>query len=189
MSGITANTYISNALNANVVDDFKGYAYIGLDISRKEDEDKKLFQRTDDQKLTNKEVYDKLRHHGLFVIISSKPMATDKILPTNYTRQQIEQISDIGKNYADILLLRVQTEKTLRGYLLSTFIACVILNMIQDKLKQTKYNPISMFMNLRNQKCKVYATELLTTEATKIMNDCYNLFKISCPAEVLLKRG
>ena len=176
-------------VECNVVDDFKGYAYIGLDISRKEDEDKKLFQRADDQKLTNEEVYDKLRHHGLFVIVSSRPMATDKILPTYYTRQQIEQIFDIGKNYADMLPLRVQTEETFRGHLLLTFIACVILKMIQDKLKPTKYNPISMFMNLRNQKCKVYATELLTTEATKIMNDCYKLFKISCPAEVSLKRG
>lgn len=88
-----------------------------------------------------------------------------------------------------MLPLRVQTEETFRGYLLLTFIACVILKMIQDKLKPTKYNPISMFMNLRNQKCKVYATELLTTQATKIMNDCYKLFKISCPAEVSLKRG
>ena len=176
-------------IECNVVDDFKGYAYVGLDISRKEDEDKKLFQRAYDQKLTNEEVYDKLRHHGLFVIVSSRPMATDKILPTYYTRQQIEQIFDIGKNYADMLPLRVQTEETFRGHLLLTFIACVILKMIQDKLKPTKYNPISMFMNLRNQKCKVYATELLTTEATKIMNDCYKLFKISCPAEVSLKRG
>jgi len=173
----------------NVVDEFTGYAYIGLDISRKEDEDKKLFQRADDQKLTNDEVFDKLKHHGLFVIVSSRPMATDKILPTYYTRQQIEQIFDIGKNYVDMLPLRVQTEETFRGHLLLTFIACVIVKMIQDKLKPTKYNPISMFMNLRNQKCKVYAKQLLTTEATKVMNDCYKIFKIKCPTEVTLKRG
>jgi hypothetical protein len=176
-------------VECNVVDDFKGYAYIGLDISRKEDEDKKLFQKADDQKLTNDEVFDKIKHHGLFVIVSSRPMATDKILPTYYTRQQIEQIFDIGKNYADMLPLRVQNEDTFRGHLLLTFISCVILKMMQDKLKPTKYNPISMFMNLRNQKCKVYATELLTTEATKAMNDCYKLFKITCPAEVSLQRG
>lgn len=176
-------------VECNVVDDFKGYAYIGLDISRKEDEDKKLFQKADDQKLTNDEVFDKIKHHGLFVIVSSRPMATDKVLPTYYTRQQIEQIFDIGKNYADMLPLRVQNEDTFRGHLLLTFISCVILKMMQDKLKSTKYNPISMFMNLRNQKCKVYATELLTTEATKAMNDCYKLFKITCPAEVSLQRG
>lgn len=51
---------------------------------------------------------------------------------------------------------RVQTEETLRGYLLLTFIAGIIVKRIQDKLKTTSYNPISMFMNLRNQKCKVY---------------------------------
>ena len=176
-------------VECNVVDDFKGYAYIGLDISRKEDEDKKLFQKADEQKLSNDEVFDKIKHHGLFIIVSSRPIATDRILPTYYTRQQIEQIFDIGKNYADMLPLRVQTEETFRGHLLLTFISCIILKMIQDKLKPTKYNPISMFVNLRNQKCKVYATEILTTEATKKMNDCYKIFKIKCPEEVKLNCG
>ena len=123
------------------------------------------------------------------IIVSSRPIATDRILPTYYTRQQIEQIFDIGKNYADMLPLRVQTEETFRGHLLLTFISCIILKMIQDKLKLTKYNPLSMFMNLRNQKCKVYATEILTTEATKKMNDCYKIFKIKCPEEVKLNCG
>ena len=47
----------------------------------------------------------------------------DKILPTYYTRQQIEQIFDISKNYADRLPLRVQNEDTFRGHLLLTFIS------------------------------------------------------------------
>jgi hypothetical protein len=39
-------------------------------------------------------------------------METSEILPLYYTRQQIEQIFDIGKNYADLLPLRVQSEDT-----------------------------------------------------------------------------
>ncbi len=176
-------------VECNVVDDLSGYAYIGLDISRKQNEDKKLFLKADDQNMSNDEVFDKIRRHGLFVILSSRKMSTDKILPLYYTRQQIEQIFDIGKNYASMLPLRVQNEDTFRGHLLLTFISCIILKMIQDKLKPTKYNPISMFMNLRNQKCRIYMKELVTTEATKIMNDCYKLFKITCPARVPLKCG
>lgn len=136
-----------------LVDDRKGYAYIGLDIDRKSSESHKLFQRAKDQKLTDREVFERMERQGIFLLVSSCRIEKDKILPTYYTRQQIEQIFDIDKNYADMLPLRVQNED-------------------QDKLKNTKYNPISMFMNLRNQKCKVYGHEIITTEPVKKMNDC-----------------
>ena len=44
---------------------------------------------------------------GAFVLVSSRRIAIDKILPTYYTRHKIEQIFDIGKNYADMLPIRV----------------------------------------------------------------------------------
>ena len=176
--------YIKCVEVPDVVDENKGYAYIGLDLMRKDDEDRKLFRRAKEQKISTDEVYSQMGRHGVFVILSSRKIAVNKILPTYYTRQQIEQIFDIGKNYADMLPLRVQNEDTFRGHLLLTFISCVILKMIQDKLLKTKYNPISMFMNLRNQKCKVYDKTILPTEPTKKMNDCYKLFKIKCPVEI-----
>ena len=124
---------------------------------RKDDEDRKLFRRAKEHKISTGEVYSQMGHHGVFVIFFlSRKIAVDKILPTYYTRHHIEQTFDIGKNYADMLPLRVQKEDTFRGHLLLTFILCVILKMIQDKLLKTKYNPISMFINLRNQKCMVY---------------------------------
>ena len=176
--------YIKCVEVPNVVDENKGYAYIGLDIMRKDDEDRKLFGRATENHFTQDEVYDQMEHHGVFIILSSRRIAVDKILPTYYTRQQIEQIFDISKNYADMLSLRVQNEETFRGHLLLTFISCVILKFIQDKLLKTKYNAISMFMNLRNQKCKVYDKTILPAEATKKINDCYKIFKIKCPAEI-----
>jgi hypothetical protein len=176
--------YVKCVEIADVVDGNKGYGYIGLDIMRKSDEDRKLFGRARDNKLAAEEVYEKMGQHGVFIILSSRRIAVDKILPTYYTRQQIEQVFDIGKNYADMLPLRVQNEDTFRGHLLLTFISCIILKLIQEKLLKTKYNPVSMFMNLRNQKCKVYENVTIPTEATKKMNDCYKLFKINCPVEI-----
>ena len=171
-------------VECTVVDEYKGYAYIGLDIDRKGSESKKLFQRAKDKELTDEEVFDLMERQGVFILLSSRRIAKDKILPTYYSRQQIEQVFDIGKNYADILPLRVHNEETFRGHLLLTFIACVILKLMQDQMKDTKYNPISMFMNLRNQKCKVYEHEVLTTEPVKKMNDCYRIFGITCPVSI-----
>jgi hypothetical protein len=57
---------------------------------------------------------------GRFVLISARRVAESKILPAYYTRQQIEQIFDIGKNYAGMLPLRVHKEETFIGHLLLT---------------------------------------------------------------------
>jgi transposase len=165
----------------------KAYAHIGLDIERKASESRKLFRRAKATSLPDREVHERISKHGMFVLLSTRRIAKDKILPTYYTRQQIEQIFDIGKNYADMTPLRVQGEDTFRGHLILTFIASVIVKKIQDKLIATQYNPISLFSNLRNQKCRVYEHQVITCEAFKKANDCYKLFGIKCPEVIQLR--
>jgi hypothetical protein len=41
-----------------------------------------------------------------------------------------------------------------------------------------------MFLNLRNQKCKVYESRVIPQEAFKTANDVYKLFKIACPVDI-----
>lgn len=160
------------------------YAYIGLDIERKSSESHKTFQRAIDRKMSPAQVYDAIHKQGIFILISSRRIASNKILPLYYTRQQIEQIFDIGKNYADMLPLRVQNEETFRGHLLLTFIATIVMKKIQDALKLTSMTPMFLFLNLRNQKCKVYDDKVISQEATKKANDCYKLFGIKCPVNI-----
>jgi hypothetical protein len=171
-------------VECQLMDGHRAYAYIGLDIDRKGSESRKLFSRAKAQSMTDGEVFDRISRQGIFILVSSRRIAKDKILPIYYTRQQIEQVFDLGKNYADLIPLRVQNEDTFRGHLLLTFIATVILKKIQDKLKKSAYNPISLFMNMRNQKCKVYDNQIVTQEAFKKANDCYKLFRIQCPVEI-----
>ncbi|MDD3028247.1 MAG: transposase [Erysipelotrichaceae bacterium] len=171
-------------VECELVEGYTGYAYIGLDLDRKSSESHKLFQKAKDQKLSDEDVYEKMKNKGIFILVSSRRIAKDKILPLYYTRQQVEQIFDISKNYADLLPLRVQNEDTFRGHLLLTFIATVFCKMVQDKLKGTKMNPQSLFLNLRNQKCKVYDNAVITQEAFKKANDCYKTFGIECPVRI-----
>ena len=164
------------------------YAYVGLDIERKSSEAHKTFRRAKDKKMSNDQVYDTIQKQGVFILISSRRIASDKVLPLYYTRQQIEQIFDLGKNYADMLPLRIRTEETFRGHLLITFIATVILKKIQDVLKSTAVTPMSLFLNLRNQKCKVYQDKVITQEPFKKVNDSYKLFGVKCPATISRKQ-
>jgi transposase len=162
----------------------KAYAYVGMDIERKASETKKLFAKAKAEALTDGEVFDRLSNQGGFVLVSSKRMKTSEILPVYYTRQQIEQVFDIGKNYAHVTPLRVQTEDTFRGHLLLTFIATVLIKKLQDRLKDSPYDPLSLFMNMRNQKCKVFDKMILTQETFKKANDCYKLLGIECPVKI-----
>ena len=164
------------------------YAYVGLDIERKASEARKTFRSAKDRKMDTDQVFDTIAGQGVFVIVASRRIATANLLPLYYTRQQIEQVFDIGKNYAEMLPLRVQTEETFRGHLLLTFIVTVLMKQLQDALLKTAYNPISALLNLRNQKCKVFADKIVTQEAFKKANDIYKLFKIKCPAAIPIKK-
>lgn len=174
-------------VECELVEGYNGYAYICLDIERKSSEAHQLFQQAKTKKLSSSDVYDKMQEQGVFILVSSRRIAKDKILPIYYTRTQIEQIFDIGKNYADLIPLRIQSEHTFRGHLLLTFMATIICKTVQDKLKDTSMNPESMFLNLRNHKCKVYKHAIITQEEFKKANDSYKLFKIECPVRIPIK--
>jgi hypothetical protein len=166
---------------------YDAYAYVGLDIERKSLESHNTFRRAKAKNMTNDQVYDAVQKQGIFILVSSHRIATTDVLPLYYIRQQIEQVFDLGKNNADLLPLRVHTEETLRGHLLMTFIATIALKKIQDTLKSTSITPESMFLNMRNQKCKIYQKKVVTQEPFKKANDCYKLFDITCPATISLK--
>jgi hypothetical protein len=48
-------------------------------------------------------------------------------------------------------------------------------------MEQSHYNPISLFLNLGNQKCIAYKDRVITGEAFKKANDAYKMFGITCP--------
>ncbi|MDA3822896.1 MAG: hypothetical protein PF450_09855 [Bacteroidales bacterium] len=91
---------------------------------------------------------------------------------------------DIGKNYAEMLPLRVKSEETFRGHFLLIFMTTVFYKLVQDRLKPTDLTPQSMFLNLRNHKCKVYDRAVIPQKTFKKANDSYKMFKIRCPVEI-----
>ena len=164
----------------------KAYAYLGLDIERKSMESSKIFRDAKDKQMKAGEVFEALQKQGVFVLISSRKIVTNRILPLYYTRQQIEQVFDIGKNYAEMLPIRVHNEDTFRGHLVLTFLAAVVIKQLQNRLLDTPITPISLFFNLRNHKCKVFSDKIITHEVFKKANDIYKLFKIKVPVEIKL---
>ncbi|NBK23867.1 MAG: IS4/IS5 family transposase [Spirochaetia bacterium] len=166
----------------------KAYGYLCQDLSMRSIENSKLFEKAEKAKMKADDVFEAMSEHGLFMFISSRPIEKEKVLGTYYTRQQIEQVFDICKNYTNMLPLRVQSEETLRGHLMLSFIAAAIVRMLQMQIKETPYSPIDVFTNLRNHKCKVFDDCLQTQESVKKANDIYTSMNMKIPHRISLKQ-
>jgi hypothetical protein len=164
-------------IECELIPGYRAYAYLGLDLAMSSIESSKLFARADRDHLRDADVHKATHTHGVYILISTRPIAKDKILPLYYTRQQIEQVLDLCKNNTNLILLRVQTEETFRVHLLLAFAASVIYKKLQEDLKDTKYTTENAFLALRNHKCKVYEDHMLTSEADKDANDIYKSSK------------
>ena len=168
---------------------YTGYAYVGVDMDSRNQQFKRTAFAAIDDKKSPEEIDARIAKLGVFMLLSSDDMDTNEILSLYYTRQQIEQVFDIGKNYADLLPLRVQSEDTFRGHLMLTFMATAILQRLQRDIlskrkKKDKINPEGAFMNLRNQKCKIYSKNIIPQEPVKNVNAIYNLLGINCPTTI-----
>lgn len=157
------------------------YAYLGRDLAMQSLESSKLYDRAETKKISTADVHKARANHGVFVLVSSRPIAIDQVLPKYYMRSQIEQVFDICKNNTNMLPLRVQTEETFRGHLLVAFTASVIVRMLQNDLSTSSYTPESAFLALRNHKCKIFDDQILTMESAKKANDIYKIFKMKIP--------
>ena len=129
---------------------------------------------------------------GVFAILTSEEISEDNLLPMYYTRQQVEQVFDISKNYADLLPIRVQSEQAFASHLLISFMATAIMQRLQLELlkrrskKAKSLNAESILVYLRNQKCKVYKEYAIPQEPHKEANAIYDIFKILVPYKISL---
>jgi transposase len=168
---------------------YTGYAYVGVDMDSRNQQYKQAAFAALEDKSSAEEMDERLAKLGVFMLLSTEAMGPEEILPLYYTRQQVEQVFDIGKNYADLLPLRVQSEATFRGHLMLTFMATAILQRLQRDIiarrkKGDKTNPEGAFLALRNQKCKVFPSDIIPQERIKSVNDIYKLLGFSCPVSI-----
>ncbi len=164
--------------------DRPAYAYLCKDLSMKHELEKHLVERAEDENLSGGDIFDAMQSQGIFILIASRKISKENLLPLYYTRDQVEKIFELCKQDGKILPLNVETETTFRGHLMMTFMAAVILKLMSEKLKKTSLTTESMFMNLHEQHAIIYDDVFITTEPTKKMNEAYKAFKVQCPATI-----
>jgi len=159
-----------------------GFAHIVLDRARREDEVYRYARSVlGAGELDCAEVDGVMGSVGFCIFISSECVEPGEILPLYYTRQAVEQVFDVGKNYVDLLPLRVHSEGAFRGHLLLSFISAVVFLSLNRLLEGSGFSAGGAFVVLRNQKCKVFDDCVLVKEATKKVNEIYEKLGIDPP--------
>lgn len=168
------------------------YVYLCIDEDTYLMQHKKTILNAIDEKRDFDETDAAVRELGAFALLASEDVPEDSLLPMYYTRQQVEQVFDISKNYADLLPIRVQSEEAFAGHLMICFIATIIMQKLQQELlkrrskKAKQLNTESILAYLRNQKCKVYKECAIPQEPRKEVNAIYDIFKMKSPHKIAL---
>ena len=171
---------------------YDAYVYLCIDEDMYLMQHKKTILNALEDKRDSDETDAAIKRLGAFAILTSEDITEEKLLPMYYTRQQVEQVFDISKNYADLLPIRVQSEQAFSGHLLICFMATAIMQKLQQDLlkrrskKSKSLNAESIMIYLRNQKCKVYKDYAIPQEPRKEANAIYDIFNVQVPHKIPL---
>ena len=162
------------------------YAFLCYDVAAASDENYKTIANA--KKLSKKKLKEKhsdfhkiFETSGIFIILSSLPFKREEILNVYYNRLIVEQYFDLGKGLSRLIPLRVHSEDRVLGHLLLCQIAATISLYVQKTLELSYNNSVELYLGLRNQKCTVYSTRIITNEAQSSATILYDKFKIKYP--------
>ena len=164
--------------------DHAAHAYLCRDSVTKRQEESTADSRAWDEDLAPKEIMEDRETHGIFILVSSRRIAKEKLLPLYYMRDLIEKVFRLCKQTAKILPLNIEKEATLRGHLLMCFIAAIVLKKMMGKLVTTKLTIENVLDSLRDHHVIIYDNELITTEARPDLKRMYEAFGFSYPIAI-----
>ncbi len=124
---------------------------------------------------------------GMFILISSQLLKNDEILTLYCHRLRAEQYFDFGRCWSRLNSLRTHNEKIALGHMLLCQIAATV-NLYVQKLNLTYRALADLYLSLRNQKCVVCSSKIITSEAQSSAAFLYKRFNINYP-NYYIKQG
>ncbi len=172
------------------------YFYVCKDVNHQSLETVQNEKKNNKGKTAN-ELFEEHSKRGLFVLISTKKLAKEEVLPCYYARQGIEQIFDLSKNESNLLPIRVHSEATMRGHVMLSFIATMISRWLQIRLrgdpeeykgkgrKPKSKRHIGLrecYRYFRNVKGNLYPDNtMIISEAQEVVNEVLNRLNLELP--------
>ncbi len=166
---------------------FDGYAYLCVDEQRKALELLHLGDRVTRDNLSI-EQYDKEQQGlGVFMLVSSECIAVQEVLAVYYTRHQIEQDFGLRKNYDSMLPLNIQKEGMFNGHMMLTFLATIVVKLLQNSLKGIKTPVRAILEILEHHNCVKDGDTFITCEPNEKAREAYDALGIEYPISIRLK--
>ena len=168
--------------------DHKAYGYLCLDENMWHVEQRTYLTKSDLNGEVDEKVRSDLAEKGLFMLVATRKLKREDILPLYYTRDQVEKVFEITKQYANGIPLYCQTEDTFKGHLLLTFIATIILKLLSNALYKTGFSAMDTLITVHDFQCLLYDDEVLTNDAQKEIADPFRYLKIKIPDSLPIPR-
>jgi transposase len=160
--------------------EYEGYAYVVCDIRRRAEETTKLLLEAKGIPLTHEEIQEAMIFKGKFVMVSSREIPIEEVLPLYYIRQTAENLFGISKDSLDLIPLRVHSIEAFRGYLMLNFLTLILYLEFKKALKG-KYTVEGVLAELTNLMSTIYDHEALVMEPTKKMKEIFSLLDLTVP--------
>lgn len=157
----------------------KAYAYIVLDLERKEEIRRTLLKVIDEVSKEDEEEMEYILMNKIMILVSSLDVDREEVVSLYYTRQIAERLFGFSKDDLNLLPL-IHKEETLRGYLFLHFATLAVYSLLKKELGKD-HTVEEVLLTLRNLKCKVYEDEVVVQELTKQQREIFERFGIMVP--------
>ncbi len=116
----------------------------------------------------------------MMVLVISKQIPVNKILSSYYLRQSIKQIFGFAKSALNSLPMRINHDKTTRGYLFFQFLLLILYIKIREKYLK-HYTVKWLLLVLKKLQCKVYESCMILLECDKKQREIFEKASILVP--------
>ena len=169
---------------AGLVPGVRGWPCPREDARTRGQEQHRLFARAGRRGLSAGEVHGRTGRMGALVPASTAGMAAPDVPGAYYARQRIEQVFDVGRNYASLLPLRARSEEAPGGHLPPAFCATALLCRLQSRIPAGASSMPQALAAARNQRRKACDDKVITCEPTSVANELHRAIGAKCQAEV-----
>ena len=121
---------------------------------------------------------------GVFALASTADIAAPDVPGAHCARQRIEQVFDVGKNYASLLPPRAHSEEAPGGHLPPALCATALLCRPRPGIPAGASSMPQALAAARNQRCKACDDKAVTCEPTSAANELHRAIGAKCPVEV-----
>ncbi|MDR2456877.1 MAG: transposase [Clostridiales Family XIII bacterium] len=166
------------------IDNQNYYAYLIKDINRISHDLNDCYTKYFDKPNGLDIIQQNNKYLSKFILISNSEIDENDILKIYESRSQLDQLLGIFKDNSNIILPYMRTVEAFKGHLIISFLAIVISLLINNKLKDFKYNSIDIFSTMRELDIDIYETINMVKVPTNDEKEIISILNLETPFEI-----